>query len=115
MNSELKITGTITHVLPEETGEGKNGEWKKQPFVIETEDLKYPKSICMDVFGVERVEKFQQNRKVGDLVDCKINIESREYNNKWYSNIGCWWIAKSEGITTPKPTESTEEGDDLPF
>ena len=40
----MEVIGKIVKVLPLQTGEGKNGQWKKQEFVIETEG-KYPKKI----------------------------------------------------------------------
>jgi hypothetical protein len=40
----MEITGTLLHLLTPQTGTGKNGQWKKQDFVIETGDT-YPKKI----------------------------------------------------------------------
>ncbi|MDP5139297.1 MAG: DUF3127 domain-containing protein, partial [Spirosomaceae bacterium] len=46
----MDINGRVIQVLPEQTGEGKNGMWKKQDFVIETES-QYPKKVCFTVWG----------------------------------------------------------------
>jgi len=33
----MEIQGKIIQVLPEQTGQGKNGPWKKNRFVVETQ------------------------------------------------------------------------------
>lgn len=38
----MEIKGKAIHMLPLVTGQGKNGEWRKQEFIIETGD-QYPK------------------------------------------------------------------------
>ena len=45
------------HVLAVQTGEGKNGTWKKQDFVIET-DGQYPKKVCLTIWGDKFNETF---------------------------------------------------------
>ncbi len=46
----MKLTAKISQLLPLQTGSGKNGEWKKQDFIVETGDA-YPKKICISVWG----------------------------------------------------------------
>lgn len=48
--NQMEITGRIIQLLPLQTGQGKNGVWKKQDFVIET-DGQYPKKICISAWG----------------------------------------------------------------
>ena len=40
----MELKGTVTKVLALQTGEGQNGTWKKQEFVINT-DGTYPKRL----------------------------------------------------------------------
>ncbi|MBW6479203.1 MAG: DUF3127 domain-containing protein [Bacteroidales bacterium] len=35
----MNISGKITRILPEVKGEGRNGPWKRQDFILETDDL----------------------------------------------------------------------------
>lgn len=88
----MQITGKCIHVLPIQTGTGKNGEWRKTQFVIET-DGEYPKKIMFELFG-DKVEKMLP--AVGDTLTVHFNMESREYQGKWYSQINAW---KIEGFT----------------
>ena len=43
---DLKITGTVQQVLDEVSGESRNGAWRKQEFILETEG-QYPKPVCI--------------------------------------------------------------------
>jgi len=121
--NELKIHGTVTALLEPQTGESAKGSWTKQEFILETENDKYPKSVCIEIWG-DKVEPPQ----VGDVVICSINVESREYNGRYYTNVRAWKIdlersapdgpAKTEYA---KKVESAKAGipdaddNDLPF
>ena len=82
----LEITGKTIQVLEPVTGEGKNGTWKKQEVVIETPG-DYPKKVCVAMWG----DKINQAALViGADVTAQIEVESREYNGRWYSEIKAW-------------------------
>jgi hypothetical protein len=122
----MEITGRIIQILPEETGEGRNGPWKKQSFILETQD-QYPKKVCITVWGDKlNLQSFGEN----ELVTASINIESREYNSRWYTDVKAWRLAKAETETpvsappdygnVPQDTQAPPEEDegpmdDLPF
>ena len=121
--NELKIHGTVTALLKPQTGESAKGSWTKQEFILETENDKYPKSICIEIWG-DKVEPPQ----VGDVVTCSINVESREYGGRYYTNVKAWKIdveetASDEPIKTEyaKKIESIKaripdaDDNDLPF
>ncbi len=42
----MQITARLVMILPEQGGNGKNGPWKKQDIIVETEG-QYPKKICI--------------------------------------------------------------------
>lgn len=89
----MEIAGTVVALLPLQTGQGKNGVWKKQEFIMETPG-QFPKKVCLSLWG----EKVDENRiSVGDKITASINIESREYNGRWYTDVRAWKIAKSSG------------------
>ncbi len=87
----LEITGKIIKILPEQRGQGKNGEWVKQEFVIETMD-QYPKKACFSAWG-DKTANIKQLLQ-GDEVTVSFNIESREYNERWYTDLRAWKIVK---------------------
>jgi hypothetical protein len=105
--NDLKLTGTVTELLDPQTGQGKSGTWTKQEFIIETEGDKYPKSVCIEIWG-DKVE----TPDVGDKVTASINIESREYNKRWYTNVRAWKIEVEPGLVSPKPKASSKSKPD---
>ncbi|MDZ4668131.1 MAG: DUF3127 domain-containing protein [bacterium] len=130
----LDITGKILQIMPTTTGTSKAGkDWVKQEFVIETQET-YPKKVCISVMG----DKAQELKKYvpGNEVKVSLNLESREYNGKWYTNVNAWRIEPSTGdngggggngggnggvdssySSGPEPSVSQEASstDDLPF
>jgi len=111
----LQITGTIKKVLPSEMGTGAKGQWLKQPFIITTKD-QYPKDIYIEAFG--KVSEVVNQLKVGQEVTVYFNVESREYNNKWYTSVRAWKVEQSSNhpLDNNVQTSSNEtEEDDLPF
>ena len=88
----MDISGKIIAVLPLQSGQGKNGTWRSQDFVIETEG-QYPKKVCINLFN-DRIDKFPV--AVNDIVTVSFDLESREYNGRWYNTIRAWNVKKNE-------------------
>ncbi len=120
----MEITGKVTKILDPISGESKNGPWRKQSFVIET-DSDYPKKICFTVWG-DKVDFTQITES--DKVKVFFDIESREYNNNWYTDLKAWKAELVQaGGTEPRieqapldqmeipPEISEDDGGDLPF
>lgn len=120
----MEITGKIINILPEETGQGKNGPWKKQNFILETKE-QYPKKVCIAVWG-DKVDL--KSFGINENVTVGINIESREFNGKWFTDIKAWRVMKAASASpassapeyVPPEREQAfepEEGpvNDLPF
>lgn len=80
----MEIKGKIIHKLPPQGGISKSGTaWKKQEYVLETLDS-YPKQVKFDFFG----DKADNNiLEIGDIVTIQYDIESREFNGRWYTDI----------------------------
>ena len=121
----MEIKGKVVQLLDLQSGEGKNGTWRKQEYIIETLDSKYPKKVCVAVWG-DKIDQFAMQQ--GEDVVASIEVESREFNGKWYTNVQAWKVQKGQsqdpGINQEAPTESappeflqsdSAEADDLPF
>jgi len=89
----LEIEGKIFLILSEESGISAHSQktWRKQSFVIETEET-YPKKICFTVWN-ENVDALK-SLKVGDKVEINFRLESHEFNEKWYTDAVAWKITK---------------------
>jgi hypothetical protein len=101
----MEIKGNITHVLDVKTGQGANGEWTLQSWVLKEDEGQYPKDICFQAFN----KHF--DLKVGQSVTAHINIESKEHNDRWFTNISCWKVDfnGAQQPTAPPPPDPAAE------
>lgn len=83
----MEVIGKIILALPEMSGTSKMGNpWKKREYVLETIES-FPKKIHFDFFG-DKADQFPLN--LGDTIKLSFDIESREYNGRWYTSIRGW-------------------------
>ena len=129
MNVEL--TGRITQILPLEQGLSKAGNaWRKQVFILETQD-QYPRKVAISLLN-DNIDKYAI--QVGKVVTANLEIESREWNGKWYTEVKAWQITYPQGqpvathvatspqpvatyaqpVATPAPAQP-QVAEDLPF
>lgn len=101
---DLQITGKVIDILEEQSGEGKNGTWRKQEFVLETPG-QYPKQVCVVQWG-DNIDKF--GIAAGETITAHIDIQSREYNGRWYTDIKAWKVARDGGADGGPPPDSNE-------
>lgn len=125
----MQLIATLVQVLPPQSGPSKtgNGEWKKQDFIVETQGA-YPKKISISTWG-DRIPN-EAVLKPGNLLKIEFDIESREFNGRWYTDVKAWKV-EIEGESNQLPgSEANEnipvidindagasegESDDLPF
>lgn len=87
----MQISAKLIQILPLQSGTGKNGEWKKQDIIVETQE-QYPKKICVSVWG-DKIPS--QPMMLGENLLIDFDIESREYNGRWYTDVKAWKIQMS--------------------
>lgn len=123
----LEITATLVQVMPEVTGQGQKGPWVKQEFVVETTTEKFPKKICFSLWG-EKISALK-DLKPGTPIKVFFNLESREYQGRWYTEARAWQIGLASQSPAPSATATANQasapataidempagGDDLPF
>jgi hypothetical protein len=116
----MELKGKVKRILPLQTGEGKNGTWKKQEFII-ARDGQFPKDVCVEIWG-DKIDQFALNE--GEDVVLSIDIQSREYNGKWFTSVQAWKAQKASEVTAssvsaPPPPMADDfppiSEDDLPF
>jgi hypothetical protein len=123
----FQLEGTVKKVGLKTEGTSKAGkEWKKIDFVVDFMDGQYEKMASLECMGasVDHAEKL----KVGETVKVEFNIDCREWEGKYYTNLKCWKVEKV-GEAAPKESgtsqpasasstpgnNSTAENPDLPF
>ena len=90
----LEFEGNLVKVLSEVTGQGKNGAWVKQDFVLETED-QYPKKACFTAWGDKAADL--KTFSLGEKLRVTFSVESREYNERWYTDLRAFRIDQVTG------------------
>ena len=94
----MEIVGKIIQVLPMQEGIGRNGNpWKLQGYVLETIE-NYPRKVHFEVFGEDRIKN--NPCEIDQIVTVSFDIESREFNGRWYTSIRAWKIQQGD-MTQP--------------
>jgi hypothetical protein len=120
----LSVKGKLVTILNLESGISRSGNsWKKQEFILETQE-QFPRKVCFTLFNdkVSLLSGFA----AGEDLEVSFDIESREFNNKWYHNINAWKIERVGQISAADippplstddipPENNLEDPDDLPF
>lgn len=113
----MQVTAKLIQLLPLQTGTGKSGSaWKKQDIIVET-NAQYPKKICISIWG-DKIDRSVLQE--GAVLNISFDVESREYNGRWYTDVKAWKIESAEGGRTmasePPPSSLGEMPEnDLPF
>ncbi len=106
----MQLTAKLIQLLPLQSGTGRNGEWRKQDIIVETQD-QYPKKICISLWG-NKVQHVSLNS--GELYTIDFDVESREFNGRWYTDVKAWRI-EVQNIQNNTPTFSPkDEYDEIP-
>ncbi|MBR3528037.1 MAG: DUF3127 domain-containing protein [Bacteroidales bacterium] len=128
----MDITGRLIKILPEQRGESARGPWVRGGFVIETEDT-YPRQVAFTMFGEDRVATLA-SLAMNATVVVTFSPESREYNERWYTDLRCIRVVPVSGAqpaapagaapaapaapapdATPFASQPSGSDDDLPF
>lgn len=127
----MEIKGKIIAALPLQSGVSKAGkDWKKREYVLETQE-QFSHKVCFHLFG-DRVDQYPL--EVGDEVVVSFDLDSREFNGRWYTDVRAFKVEKAGAATSttaapaatatsipgdfpPAPVELPAAGpnDDLPF
>lgn len=106
----MQLTAKLIQILPLQSGMGRNGEWKKQDIVVETQD-QYPKKVCISLWG----DKFQHVAlNLNETYTIDFDVESREYNGRWYTDVKAWKMAAESNNSTPPSTDGIPDAPEIP-
>ena len=130
----MEINAKVIQILDEQVIKSRSGEeYIKYSFVVETNE-KYAKKICLTCMGKDRWEKL--GIRVGVSYNLGIDISSREWQGRWFTEASCWKAVSLDGssqgqsdgdVHTSSEVSSVESqssasntsesgsGDDLPF
>lgn len=107
-NLRMEIKGKVIEQLGIQSGISRSGkEWKKAELLIETtENPQYPKKIKLS--NMKDAEKFAMLTPGAEGI-FSVEIESREFNDRWYTDVNCWkWDITANQNTGYAPAQQPQ-------
>lgn len=101
----MEIIGKLTLILPEQRGESARGAWLRGGFVIETEE-QFSRKIAFSIWGEDKYAALKAIT-IGTTIKVIFNIESREYNERWYTDCRCTQIETFNPAMPSNPYNTT--------
>ena len=95
-----QISGKFLKMMPKIEGEKDGKEWVRTQFAIMSMDTN-PKMVAFDVFGHDKVAVVE-SIQTGNTVIVEYTPESREYNEKFYTNLQCIRIMVASKVKIPE-------------
>ena len=121
MNIQVTVTkiGDMQVITSKRTG-----NITKKYLFVGTTGGQYPKTIAFAVLGEERYDKMQI--EVGATYQVAFDIESREWNGKYYTELSAWQAvrmdarggkpeASQDNTAATQATQEEAQQGDLPF
>lgn len=96
----LEIEGTLTRKMDVQSGRSARGDWAKQEFLVEFQEGKFPTTAVFTAWGQDKVSELDKY-SVGDQVKVTFNINSREYQGRWYTDLRMWRISEAGAASAP--------------
>lgn len=96
----MEMTGRVIAILPERSGTSARGEWHSQSYVIETQE-QYPKHLCFDVFGADKIAQFAI--QAGEIITVSFDIDARQWQDRWFNQVRGWQVVRPGQQPTQQP------------
>lgn len=122
----MEFEGVVYKILPPTKGVSARGEWQRQEVIFEMPQ-EFSRKVCVTFFNKEsEVARLKE----GVAYTVSVNIESREYNGRWYTDVRAWRIQPKAAQAPEMPpmpdmppiaeepsyaSTPASEVDDLPF
>ena len=96
------LEGKVIKCLGIKEGTSQAGrEWKLASYLIDTTtNEQYPKQVAVEVFGEERINEL--SIIPDEQVKLNVEVESREFNGKWYTSVRAWGRAEDNTDAQPE-------------
>lgn len=102
----MEITGKVVRLGTLTEGTSARGPWRKQELIIETEE-QYPRTVCLICWTnqIDEIQKFAP----GQSIKAQIEISSREFNGKWYTDVRVWRFDPVGATAAPSPAPQAQQ------
>lgn len=122
----MEFEGVVYKIMPATKGTSARGDWQRQEVIFEMPS-EFSRKVCVTFFNKEsEVARLRE----GAAYTVSVNIESREYNGRWYTDVRAWRVQPKQA-DAPAPampdmppvgeepsyatSSAAAEVDDLPF
>lgn len=103
----MEFEGVVYKIMPVTRGTSARGEWQRQDVVFEVPS-EFSRKICVTFFNKESdVAKLRE----GETYLVSVNVESREYNGRWYTDVRAWRVQPRQ---QPQPQQPPMDNAPLP-
>ena len=107
----MEFEGVVYKILPPTKGTSARGDWQRQEVIFELQQ-EFSRKVCVIFFNKESdVARLRE----GMTCTVSVNIESREYNGKWYTDVRAWRVQSKEVEAAPPMPDMPPFGDEPPF
>ena len=97
----MEFEGVVYKIMPATKGTSARGDWQRQEVIFEMPS-EFSRKVCVTFFNKEsEVARLKE----GATYTVSVNIESREYNGRWYTDVRAWRVQpKQEAAPASMPT-----------
>lgn len=87
----MEFQAQFKMMLPLQQGVSQQGkQWQKCEAIVTTTSGQYTNDVCLTFFG-DKVNQLAQCQP-GYTYNFSVDLNSREYNGRWYNDINCWKV-----------------------
>lgn len=103
----MEIIGKVISVLPLQQGVSArtNNPWSIKTIIIETQE-QYSRKVAIEIFGDQRIA--DNPCEVDQIVTVSFDLESREFNGRWYTSVRAWKVQQG-AITNQMPATNAAQ------
>lgn len=83
----MEVIGKLALILDAQRGESSRGLWLRGGFVIDTEE-QFSRKIAFSIWGEDKYNALKAV-SIGTTIKVIFNIESREYQERWFTDCRC--------------------------
>ena len=100
----MEIVGKVIQVLPLQQGTSSRtgNPWTIKTIILETQE-NYPRKVAVEIFGDQRIA--DNPAEVDQIVTVSFDLESREFNGRWYTSVRVWKVLQGVQTTQAAPMQ----------
>lgn len=102
----MEIQGRIIQKFNVQSGTSARGAWCKQDFLVEYQERNFPSKLYVTAWGDDKIKELDKYNE-GDVVKLSFNLNSRERNGYWFTDVSVWRIEPAVSRPQPSSTPST--------